>query len=58
MRDVFVGALCAIGLLLFFSETYPASPLVFWNETAALVAFGISWLTRWGLFILIIGKNP
>lgn len=30
------------------AETYPASPFVFRNETAALVAFGTSWLTKGG----------
>jgi hypothetical protein len=46
-----VMVVCLIAVRIYFSflqEIYPASPFVFWNETAALVAFGISWLTKGG----------
>jgi hypothetical protein len=42
---------CVIAVKIYFSffqKVYPASPFVFWNETAALTAFGISWLTKGG----------
>jgi hypothetical protein len=45
--------ICIIAVRIYFSflkEIYPFSPFVFWNETVALVAFGISWLTKGGTF--------
>lgn len=33
---------------IFFGKNHPDSRLVFWGETVALVAFGISWLTKGG----------
>jgi hypothetical protein len=33
---------------IFFSRKHPDSRLVFWGETIALIAFGISWLTKGG----------
>lgn len=35
---------------IFFDIRYPESGLVFWAETFALIAFGISWLTKGGTF--------
>ncbi len=32
----------------FFEENHPGSAFVFWAETLALTAFGISWLTKGG----------
>lgn len=34
--------------LIFFEKEYPDSSLMFWAETSALIAFGISWLTKGG----------
>jgi hypothetical protein len=48
-----VMLVCIIAVRIYFSflkEIYPFSPFVFWNETVALVAFGISWLTKGGTF--------
>ncbi len=42
---------CLIAIMLFFVffETgHPQSDFVFWAETLALVAFGVSWLTKGG----------
>lgn len=39
------------GILIFlgfFAKSYPHSSFVFWAETIALIAFGISWLTKGG----------
>jgi hypothetical protein len=33
---------------IFFQESYLNSRFVYWCETSALVAFGISWLTKGG----------
>jgi len=33
---------------IFFNRKHPDSTLVFWAETVALIAFGISWLTKGG----------
>lgn len=33
---------------IFFNKNHPESRLVFWTETIALIAFGISWLTKGG----------
>jgi hypothetical protein len=33
---------------IFFNRKHPGSRLVFWAETIALIAFGISWLTKGG----------
>jgi hypothetical protein len=32
----------------FFMKTHPQSHFVFWGETIALIAFGVSWLTKGG----------
>lgn len=37
-----------ISFFEFFQELYPKSSFVFWAETIALIAFGISWLTKGG----------
>lgn len=34
--------------ILFFEDDHPESDFVFWVETVALVAFGVSWLTKGG----------
>jgi hypothetical protein len=34
--------------ILFFEVDHPESDFVFWVETVALVAFGVSWLTKGG----------
>jgi len=42
---------CLAAILVFFiflEAYYPQSSFVFWAETVALVAFGISWLTKGG----------
>lgn len=48
------------GLLLFmalFAGKHPQSRFVFWAETVALVAFGISWLTKGGTLYPDVHKN-
>jgi hypothetical protein len=48
-----VMILSLIGIMIFFSffqESHPYSRFVFWAETIALVAFGISWITKGGTF--------
>lgn len=45
-------ALAAIIIFFgFFTKKYPQSSFVFWCETVALVAFGISWLTKGGTIL-------
>ena len=42
---------CLVAILLFFvffEKKYPESSLVFWLESLALIAFGISWLIKGG----------
>lgn len=34
--------------MMFFAKQHPGSRLVFWCETIALLAFGVSWLTKGG----------
>jgi len=46
-----VMIVCLVAILIFyifFNEKRPDSRLVFWSETIALIAFGISWLTKGG----------
>lgn len=46
-----VMLLCLLLIVIFFNflqEHHPVSSFVFWAETAALIAFGISWLTKGG----------
>ena len=46
---VMIAALLAIFLYVtFFLTGSPANSLIFWGETVALIAFGISWLTKGG----------
>lgn len=43
--------LCLVAIVIykvFFEKSYPCSSFVFWGETFALIAFGISWLTKGG----------
>lgn len=56
---IMVIALSGILLFMaFFAGRYPRSRFVFWAETVALVAFGISWLTKGGtLYPDAIKKN-
>ena len=40
---------CLISIVIYFNfirDNYPESSFVFWAETVALVAFGVSWLTK------------
>jgi hypothetical protein len=47
--SVMIVSLAAIMIFFsFFEPDHPQSCFVFWAETAALVAFGISWLTKGG----------
>ncbi len=42
---------CTSAILVFLgflSKSYPQSTFVFWAEAIALIAFGISWLTKGG----------
>ncbi|MDP4223774.1 MAG: DUF998 domain-containing protein [Bacteroidota bacterium] len=44
---------CLIGMLIFFvflQGSHPDSTFAFWAETVALIAFGVSWLTKGGTF--------
>ncbi len=44
---------CLIAMMIFFiffENTHLQSDFVFWAETVALVAFGVSWLTKGGAF--------
>lgn len=46
-----VMLVCLISMAIyfgFFQMIYPESRLIYWTETIALVAFGISWLTKGG----------
>lgn len=46
-----VMATCLLALLVYFivkGEGHTSTSFVFWAETVALVAFGISWLTKGG----------
>jgi|GEM_PF-46805 len=46
---IMIACLAAILVfLLFFATGHPESTFVFWAETIALVAFGVSWLTKGG----------
>ena len=46
---VMIACLASIlTFFIFFNEKNPDSRLVFWGETIALIAFGISWLTKGG----------
>jgi hypothetical protein len=48
-----VMIVCLIGMFIFFGffqESYPDSTFAFWTETIALIAFGVSWLTKGGTF--------
>ncbi len=47
--SVMIVCLAAIMIFFIFFETrHPKSSFVFWAETVALIAFGISWLTKGG----------
>ena len=47
--SIMVACTCGILVFLgFFSKSFPQSTFVFWAETIALIAFGISWLTKGG----------
>lgn len=47
--SVMIASLMSIEVFfLFFEDRHPDSDFVFWAETTALVAFGISWLTKGG----------
>ncbi|MFO7573833.1 MAG: hypothetical protein R6W67_01570 [Bacteroidales bacterium] len=45
-----VMLVCLVAMLVFFliSGDYGSSAFIFWAETAALIAFGVSWLTKGG----------
>ncbi len=46
--------LAASGMLVYFlflQERFPHTRFVFWAETTALVAFGVSWLTKGGTLL-------
>lgn len=46
-----VMVVCLLTILIYFQflqGSFPHSSFVFWAETAALIAFGISWLTKGG----------
>ena len=46
---VMIACLIAIMIFFIFLETdHPQSSFVFWAETLALIAFGVSWLTKGG----------
>ena len=46
---VMVASLIATEIfILFFEDDHPRSDFEFWTETIALVAFGVSWLTKGG----------
>jgi hypothetical protein len=46
---VMTGSLISILVFfIFFEKNNPGSTFVFWGETIALLAFGISWLTKGG----------
>lgn len=40
--------LVLITFFIFFNKSRPESRLVFWTESIALIAFGVSWLTKGG----------
>jgi hypothetical protein len=46
-----VMLVCLISIVIyfkFFLEASPGSHFIFWGETIALIAFGVSWLTKGG----------
>jgi hypothetical protein len=43
-----VSLIAGEAFILFFEDDHPDSDFVFWVETVALVAFGVSWLTKGG----------
>jgi hypothetical protein len=43
-----VSLIAGEAFILFFEGDHPESDFVFWVETIALVAFGVSWLTKGG----------
>lgn len=50
----FVLLISSVGILVYFvflQKRYPETRFVFWAETIALVAFGISWLTKGGALL-------
>ena len=48
-RGIMIACLIAIMIFFtFFEDGHPQSDFVFWAETAALVAFGVSWITKGG----------
>jgi len=47
-------AVCLASIMIyfqFFQENYPHTSFVFWAETVALEAFGVSWLTKGGVVL-------
>ena len=49
-----VMLVCLLAIMIyfqFFQESLPHTSFVFWAETLALVAFGISWLTKGGVIL-------
>jgi len=49
---VMLAALSAITIYFsFLQKSYLQTSFVFWAETVALVAFGISWLTKGGALL-------
>lgn len=45
---VMIGCLLAIVVYVMFFQEKKVTSLIFWAETVALVAFGVSWLTKGG----------
>lgn len=42
---------CLVAIVIFFNFFLPDNPdsnFVFWAETVALIAFGVSWITKGG----------
>jgi len=47
--SVMIASLIATEIfIIFFEDDHPQSDFEFWTETIALVAFGVSWLTKGG----------
>ena len=56
--SIMIGSLIATEIfIIFFEDDHPQSDFEFWAETIALVAFGVSWLTKGGTRFLSLPRE-
>jgi amino acid transporter len=49
---IIVICLVAMGVFyIFLNDSFPGSSFIYWTETLALVAFGVSWITKGGTLL-------